>query len=293
MSTPSRPRAFHLIAQQIRDDILRGRRKPGDRLPPEHVLAEQFHVSRAGVREAVRVLESQGLVQVRHGYAGGVFVADVGLTPVLGALETSLQLGQLQVNEVYEARVLFEPVIARLAVERGDPAIIAQLEENVNRTKAMLETGLDVFAANLEFHAILARAVGNRVFALVMQALLELLQRLDREYPTNRGVSRKAVHDHSHLLAAVQARDPARAEQLMVEHLRDLEGRFARIQQQMLRTRAAGVEPIPAWGGLHFDPAEARADAEEAPRDDKSRYRSTPRQSDRVAERRGPRVQRG
>lgn len=247
---PSRPRAFHPIVQQIRDDILRGRRKPGDRLPPEQTLAEQFRVSRAGVREAVRVLESQGLVRVRHGYAGGVFVADVDLAPVLGALETSLQRGQLQVNEVYEARALFEPALARLAVDRGDTTIIEQLEENVRRTKAMLGAGSDVFASNLEFHAILARAAGNRVLALVMQALLELLQWLDREYPTNRSISRRAVDEHSQLVGAIRAKDAARAQQVMVKHLRDLEGSFASIQKQMHVLRSDGADAILAQRGL-------------------------------------------
>ncbi len=276
VSGHSRPRAFQPIVQQIRDDIIRGRRKPGDRLPPEQVLAEQFRVSRTGVREAVRVLESQGLIRVRHGYAGGVFVADAGLTSVLGALETSLQLGNLEVNEVYETRVLFEPAIARLVVDRGTSAIISRLHENVERAEAMLDAGSDIFVANLEFHAILAQAAGNRVFALIMQAVLELLERLDSLVPTNRGVSRNAVHDHSHLLDAIRAKDADRAEQLMVKHLRDLEGRFARIQEQMRRMRAEGTEAIPAWGGLHFDPPEARGDAEEAQGDDKGAHGPAP-----------------
>ncbi len=265
MRNDSRPRAFHPIVQQLRDDIFRGRRKPGDRLPPEQVLAEQFGVSRAGVREALRVLESQGLVQVRHGYAGGVFVADVGLTPVLGALETSLQLGQLQVKEVYEARVLFEPAIARLAADRGNPAFMTELDQNVRRTKALLDAGSDVFATNLEFHAILARAAGNQVFALVMQALLELLERLDRDYPTNRGVSRQAVTDHSHLLDAIRARDGARVERLMVKHLRALEGRFASIQRQIQRLRSKGADAIPTWRGLRLEPQAVRRDPKAGP----------------------------
>lgn len=266
MGSPPRPRAFHPIVQQIRDDIFRGRRKPGDRLPPEQVLAEQFHVSRAGVREALRVLESQGLVQVRHGYVGGGFVADVGLTPVLGALETLLQLGQLQVNEVYEARVLFEPTVTRLAVDRGsgNRTIIEQLDENIKRARALLAAGSDVRTTNLEFHAILAQAAGNRVFALVMQALLELLERLDRTYPTHRGVSRKAVNDHSRLLDAIRAKDAARAEELMVKHLRDLEGRFARIQEEQMRLRRSeGADTIPAWRGIRLAPPAARGGAEE------------------------------
>ncbi len=263
MSSRARPRAFHLIVEQIRDEIFRGRRKPGDRLPPEQVLAEQFNVSRTGVREALRVLESQGFVQVRHGYAGGVFVANAGLTPVLGALHTLLQRGQLEVSEVYEARVLFEPTVARLAVERGDEAIVGRLEDNVARAKTVLDKGSDVFSINLEFHAILAQAAGNRILALVMQALVALLERMDREYPTHRGVSRKAVHDHLHVVEAIRAHDAARAEQLMVKHLRDLEGRFAHIQEQMRLGRSASADAIPTWGGVRLEPSAARGVARE------------------------------
>lgn len=263
MSSRHRPRAFHQIVEQIRDDIFRGRRKPGDRLPPEQVLAEQFNVSRTGIREALRVLEFQGLIQVRHGYAGGAFVADGGLTPLLRAFQTSLQLGQMQVTELYEARLLFEPTVARLAVERANSAVIRRLDENAKRAKALIAAGADVFSINLEFHAILAQAAGNRVLALVMQALLALLERLDREYPTNRGVSRKAVSDHAHLLEAMRAHDASRAEQLMVKHLRDLEARFARIQKQMQRQRLSSADAIPAWGGVRLEPSVTREVAQE------------------------------
>lgn len=254
MRSHPRPRAFHAIVEQIRDDIFRGRRQPGDRLPPEQVLAEQFNVSRTGVREALRVLESQGLVHIRHGYAGGVFVAEGGLTPVLGALQTSLQLGQVEVNELYEARVLFEPILARLAAERGNDVVLKQLGDNVTRARAALDAGTDAYAVNLKFHTILAQASGNRVLAVVMQPLLELLHRSDRTYPTNRQISRKAVNDHEHLLQAIRARDVVRSEQLMVKHLRDLKGRFVRIQEQMRRLRAPGGDAIPTWGGVRLAP---------------------------------------
>ncbi len=263
MSSRHRPRAFHSIVEQIRDELFAGRRKPGDRLPPEQVLAEQFNVSRTGVREALRVLEFQGLVEVRHGYAGGTFVADGGLRPVLGALQTSLQLAQLEVNELYETRLLFEPTVARLAAQRADPASVKRLDDNAKRAKALIAAGADVFSINLEFHAILAQAAGNRVLGLVMQALLALLARLDREYPTNRGVSRKAVSDHVQLMEAIRAHDTARAEQLMIKHLRDLEGRFARIQKQMQRQRSAGVDVIPTWGGVRLEPSATRDVAQE------------------------------
>ncbi len=258
MRSGVRPRAFHAIVEQIRDDIFQGRRKPGDRLPPEHILAEQFNMSRTGVREALRVLESQGLVRIRHGYAGGVFVDDAGLTPVLGALQTLLRLGQVEVNELYQARVLFEPTLARLAVEHSDEVSMKQMEDNINRAKAALAAGMDAFAINLKFHTILAQASGNKVLGLVMQALLELLHGPDRSYPTNQSISRKAVNDHVQLLDAIRSHNVTLAEQLMVKHLHDLKGRFARIQQQMRRARSVGKQAIPTWGGIRPEPPVTR-----------------------------------
>jgi DNA-binding FadR family transcriptional regulator len=256
MSGRSRARAFHSIVDELRSDILSGRRRTGDRLPPEHILAEQFQVSRTGVREAVRVLEALGLIEIRHGYAGGAFVAELGLAPLLGALQNSLQMGQVDVSELYEARQLFEPAITRLTVERSNPEVIRQLEENVARAREALASGNDAFAINLQFHAVLAYGAGNRVAGLVTQALVELLDQIDREYPTNCGVSRKAVHDHAELVEAVRAGDGARAEELMVRHLQELEGRFARIQEQVSRQRARRKKAIPPWGGVRLTAGE-------------------------------------
>src|SRR5918912_1754012 len=141
MVRAARPRAFHAIVDQIRDDVFAQRRRPGDRLPPEPVLAEQFGVSRMGVREALRVLELQGLVEVRHGYGGGVFVAEPNGTALLGALEDSLRQGQVGADELYQARVLVEPAIARLAVARDAEALAERLADNVARTERALADG--------------------------------------------------------------------------------------------------------------------------------------------------------
>ena len=256
VSSASRPRrrAFHAIVDQLRDDIFHGRRQPGDRLPPEQILAQQFSVSRTGVREALRVLEIQGLVQVRHGYGGGVFVAEHGVMPVLGALQTSLRLGGLDVGELYEARVLFEPAVARMAAERGGASLAGELEANAARAKAALAGGQDAFGVNLEFHARLVQAAGNRVVTLVMQALLELLERLHHDYPTTRRVSGKAVEEHQGLSEAIRARDGLRAEALMVVHLRSVESQFSRIREQVRRDRQSHGRSIRPWRGVRLEP---------------------------------------
>ena len=228
MVRATRPRAFHAIVDQVRADVFARRRRPGDRLPPEPVLAEQFGVSRMGVREALRVLELQGLVEVRHGYGGGVFVAEPNGTALLGALEDSLRQGQVGADELYQARVLVEPAIARLAVARDTDALAARLAANVARTEQALTDGATVSALNREFHRILAEHAGNRVLALMMQALHELLESLDERRPNTPAVSRCALQEHYQLLGAVRAHDAAHAERLMRSHLTRLEGRVRR-----------------------------------------------------------------
>ncbi|HLH24113.1 MAG TPA: FadR/GntR family transcriptional regulator [Chloroflexota bacterium] len=225
MVRAARPRAFQAIVEQVRADVFAGRRRPGDRLPPEPVLAEQFGVSRLGVREALRVLELQGLVEVRHGYAGGAFVAEPNGAALLGALEDSLRQGQVGADELYQARVLVEPAIARLAVDQDADGLAGRLADNVAAAERALADGAAVSALNRAFHRILAEHAGNRVLALVMQALQELLETLDERRPNTPVVSARALQEHRRLLDAVRAHDGAQAERLMRDHLTHLEGR--------------------------------------------------------------------
>jgi GntR family transcriptional repressor for pyruvate dehydrogenase complex len=259
MVRATRPRAFHAIVDRVRADIFDGRRQPGDRLPPEQSLSEQFGVSRTGVREAVRVLELQGLVEVRHGYAGGVFVAEPSHTPLLGALEVSLRAGQVSLDELYQARRLVEPAIARLAVERNaagqapragqEPApdaLAEQLADNVARTERALAQGAAVSALNREFHSILADHAENRVLALMMQALQGMLETQDERHPNTPAVSRCALREHQQVLGAIRAGDADAAERLMRAHLTSLESRVRRLTARRRREQAARIPSLPA-----------------------------------------------
>jgi GntR family transcriptional repressor for pyruvate dehydrogenase complex len=256
MPPAARARAFHAIVERIHEDIFDGHRRPGDRLPSEHALGEQFGVSRAGVREALRVLELEGLVEVRHGYGGGVFVAEPSHTPILGALWVSLRLGQVDVAELYQARQLVEPSIARSAVEGDTTRLVQRLVANVEATNSALEGGAPVSGLNREFHAILAEQAGNRVLGLIMQALQELLESVDQRFPNSPAVSRCALTDHSQILEAVRARDGECAERLMRCHLATLQGRLRRNADDPdgVPDPGADATPLARPGGIASDP---------------------------------------
>lgn len=227
----SKQRAFHAVVEALRGEILAGQRTPGERLPAEQTLVAQFGVSRSVVREALRVLEAQGLVEVRHGYQGGAFVATEGLGPLLAALQHSLQLGELGVRELYEARLVLEPVMARLAALRADSAVVESLREKNAEIERLVAADEDPFAANMEFHALVARAAGNRALSLPLEALFGLWETVHGRYPPLKPVTRQSVAAHAQLIDAIAAGDTEGAWQAMVEHLQTLEARFRELER--------------------------------------------------------------
>jgi DNA-binding FadR family transcriptional regulator len=213
-------RVYQSLVDQIRQEIFRRALQPGDRLPHERALAEQHGIGRSAVREALRVLEIQGLVQVRHGYRGGVFVAEPGGLPLLSAIDASLRLDHVGVDELYDARRLIEPMLARMSTERDAPALAAELRVNVEAAEARLAAGHSAIGLNVEFHAILARSSGNRVVTLIMRAILDLvLEGRERQPPEDPSLTRQAVAGHRQIVEAVAASDGRLVEALMLAHL--------------------------------------------------------------------------
>ncbi len=221
-----RPRAFQRIVAKVREDVFSGRLSPGDRLPGENAIADQFRVSRLAVREALRVLELDGIVRVEHGFRGGSFVAEADAASVSRALETMVRIERLDRGEIYTARRHLEPVVAGLAAVHRTPETYQALAENVKESARRVAAGRHAFGVNLEFHAILAGASGNRILALLIDAVLELLGRVEAQRPSDRASNSEAARAHALILAAVERRDAGAAESLMADHLGWLERHY-------------------------------------------------------------------
>jgi GntR family transcriptional regulator, transcriptional repressor for pyruvate dehydrogenase complex len=221
-----RPRAFQQIVDEIRSDVFRRRISPGDRLPNEAALAERFRVSRLAVREALRVLELQGLVRVEHGFRGGAFVSEVASTPVTQALETMLRLEHIDRAEIYMARCYLEPGVAALAARGLDPKTATLLKANLAECAQRLEAGRSAFAKNIEFHRLVAGACGNPILTLMTDAVLELLAVVENRKPSDAAVNREACRAHAAIFAALRAGDSDRAKAAMQVHLQWLQRHY-------------------------------------------------------------------
>ena len=223
---PRRPRAFQQIVDEIRSDIFRRRVLAGDRLPHEAALAERFKVSRPAVREALRVLELQGLVRVEHGFRGGAYVGQASSAHVTQALETMLRLEHIDRAEIYTARRYLEPSVAALAAGRLDEPTTAMLEENLAECARRLEAGRSAFTSNLDFHRLVAGACGNPILTLMTDAVLELLRVVEHRKPSDAAVNREASHAHAAIFAGLRAGDDKRAKTAMQAHLEWLERHY-------------------------------------------------------------------
>ena len=212
-----------LILQQIRDAILTGAVKPGDRLPSERELVNRFQVSRISVREALKSLETSGLLTIKPG--SGVFVAEVNSKPISRSLSSMLRIQGASFNELTEARIVFEPSIARLASEKIAPEEFLKIEQNIEKALANINSNSPAFAPNIEFHSIVAEATHNPVITLTMKTFFDVLKEMAPEAILERigTTSLRAVIHHKKILKGLQEKNPEKVYQMMREHILEIQ----------------------------------------------------------------------
>lgn len=204
-------RAFEEIAEQIRARLGSQSLRVGDRLPAERQLAEQFHVSRNTLREALRSLEIAGLLELKKGARGGAFIREGGGGAAVAGLADLYHMGTIRPQHLTEARILIGTEVARLACARRSAADLAALEANVDAAEAATAAG-DVerrAEINYEFHRLLARAAGNPVLTILTDALMEMTRHFVETvgYMPNRYV----MPSRRLLLAHLKAKDAGAA----------------------------------------------------------------------------------
>jgi DNA-binding FadR family transcriptional regulator len=220
LSRVSVGRISEVIVDQIRLLIRSGQLSAGDRLPSERELCDRFGVSRVTVREALRVLEANGLVEIRVGARGGAFVTAPSSRMVGEGLADLISMSSLTAMEVTEARIVFELGLVPLVCERATEKDIAELYAICDRSAAALQADEYDMALSAEWHTRFAHASHNRAVALLAESLHDpLLRSLQEARSTEPAHGRLGVDEHRALVDAVAERDSARAVELMSTHL--------------------------------------------------------------------------
>jgi GntR family transcriptional repressor for pyruvate dehydrogenase complex len=214
-----RSRLYEDIVRQIQDLIADKHLTPGDRLPGERELADLLSVSRASVREALRVLDFLGVVEVRPGE--GTFVATTPPAPVDPSVYRLLR-ERTFLLDVLAARRVVEDAIVRLAARVATRDDLDALGQYLETRERELATGRQDVVGDLAFHAMLADATGNPVLGSVMRHLNELWLR-SREKTGRKNTSPHKAHQfHRQILTALRRRQPTAARQAMRRHLDDM-----------------------------------------------------------------------
>jgi DNA-binding FadR family transcriptional regulator len=213
-------RASDEIVQQIKSLIFGGRLAPGDQLPSEKELKEQFGLSRITIRDALRVLESEGLIEIRVGARGGAFVARPSAHRVSESLTNLLRMQQITIQELTEARLAVEPSVALLAARRATQDDIGAMERAVAGALAARAAGDPRFMPHsVVFHVALAEAAKNQVLLSTVNSLRGAFHETLAALLPADDMAARAIEDHQQILHAIKARDGERAQKLMREHL--------------------------------------------------------------------------
>lgn len=249
--------------EQIAERIRLGELNAGDRLPSERELAAAMRISRATLREAIRVLDDAGILTVRPGSSGGIFVAS-GYVPLeLLKSKSDLRLGE--VAGVLEARRLLEPRVAQLAAVNAREEDFADMVRTIDAQQSLLDMG-DVLEnedrflqLDTQFHLRIAKSTGNSTVVSLMRTLLRRLE-IARDLALHEPpVPAWVIDVHERTLNAIRSADHERIELVMDEHLAAMEQAWERATDRVL------IRPIPdflrpmadrskqANGGASFD----------------------------------------
>lgn len=215
------------VARRLRNAIISGELADGTLLPSEKELSAQLDVGRSTIREALRILQAQGLVTGGNSVSTrGPTVNGSGTLPsAASALENVLLLGQLSLEELLTVRLLIEDAALRAASSHHNSDSLSRAESSLDKMRAHDDDPERFSQADIAFHVALVEASGNRAFSFVTKVLrVALAAHLDevlKQKPQTRQVLRKLIKEHESILQAVRSGHGRKAALLIQTHIND------------------------------------------------------------------------
>jgi DNA-binding FadR family transcriptional regulator len=246
---------YRSVQDLIKRYILDHQLQAGDPLPPETHLVRDLGVSRSSVREAVKALESLGILETRPGR--GLYVRPFSLDPILDNLAYSLLFDRQIIVELLDVREQLEAGLLPRAIEALAPEQIERLQQLVHRMREKAERGEPFPEEDQRFHHTIAEEAGNRLALKLLDVFWVVFNRSrDRALTISQDLD-QTWRSHANILDAIQAKDASRAQAAMVAHFADLEGRVERAglrrindageSADRLANRRRRVPPAASW----------------------------------------------
>ena len=215
MFRPLRKQRFSdQIAELIQKKIIEDSLEIGTNLPSEKEMAREFDVSRSVIREALRILEMSGLVDIRKGPTGGIFVSNVYHEPIKRSLNNLIASGEITIEHLFEARMLIEPRIAREAARHARKEDLNKIHVLLEDSAAHQDDAFHLKQNNLRFHLMLAKASGNPVLAIMLESVIELLVERIMDF-VDLSLERYFFKIHQNIFQVIVDKKPDEAEKLI------------------------------------------------------------------------------
>lgn len=248
LSPDSRRPLPELIEQKLREQIIGGTLKAGDRLPTEPELARKLDVARSSLRTALQRLQLQGIVEVRRGL--GWYVRRTDLAAVEEHLEGRLAARQFSQTDLLEVRIALESTAASLAAVRAEDGELDELAKlNLRYKAAPIDDVQEVIESDEEFHSALIRASHNELLEQMYQALVPGLQDCRRHAHPSREVHTRSADQHDQVIWFLRRHDEVAAKSAMTTHLLGLYHDLAPDDAKPRATLSTyvGVSDNPIW----------------------------------------------
>ena len=223
------------IIDQIRTAILAGKLKPGDILPHEKELTEQFGVSKQTLRESLRALEHMGLIDVRKGIGGGAHIVEVDIEVTKQSLANFLYFKDLTIENLSELRKLIEPHAAGKAAEHISKDDLEELRKLNETARGNLNNNLleEMSHDEINFHRVIAQNTGNPILILILDFVENLLEDFKKVLKPDLAFSKSVLDAHDKIYQAICDKDPKKASTEMYQHVYDVELHLAKLKQDI------------------------------------------------------------
>ena len=223
------PKAFEIVANNIRRKILHGELKPGDSLPFESELISSLGVSRPTLREALRILEAEQLISLGRGFRGGAKIRPVSVVSASLQAGYALQAAQTTIGDVYTARLALEPFVIRLLAIYHTPEILQRLKAEIDQLERLAagKEHAEFMMGVARFHSAIVEAFGNQTLILITHMLQQIVARYQVQFIKQHQrteVERKAFADQGiasfkRLLTLIEKGEPDKAAAHWTAHL--------------------------------------------------------------------------
>lgn len=232
--------AYTHVFNSIKEAIISGALRPGDRLPSEADLCQRLGVGRAAVREGLREVERAGMIRTVRGPKGGRFVAEANSNLIVESLDLMMRITGADFDQLIEVRKINEAVAAELAALHRTEQDLEAMERALECFIRGIDSKAEFVRWNYEFHKYVALASKNTVLFLIIQALRKLIFRSFSIIELDGDGPQVAVEQHRAIYQAIKEQNAERARELMLQHIEEFHRRWHLLQS----TEETGEPPV-------------------------------------------------